>query len=115
MTDNDIVKALVTCIAGNCTEFGCPLFDENDTADCTVCMTKLIEHALDLINRRTAEIERLEKELNTLTKQCYKSGIKDLAERLREKSYIQKPYGIYGVVDVLEIDNLVKEMTEETS
>ena len=66
---------------------------------------------LDLINRQQAEIERLEKELNTLTKQCYKAGIKDFAERLKDKK-VYSTERHENIVPVAVIDWTVKEMTE---
>ena len=39
--------------------------------------------------------------------------VREVAERLKKKSYIPKPYGMTGVVDVYEIDTLVKEMTDK--
>ena len=59
MTDNEIIKALECCLLSNkqqveqCAE--CPM----DETPCTVCQNLLAYHALDLINRQKAEIERL--------------------------------------------------------
>ena len=59
MTDNEIIKALECCSIDNhigvCKE--CPFADVCDEDD-----QALQKHALDLINRQRAEIERLEKE-----------------------------------------------------
>lgn len=120
LTDNEIVEAMKRCIAGDCEETGCPLYNEADTY--AMCVTILLEKTLDLINRQKAEIERLKKELieqqlkNNLlyetAKEIKAEAIREFAERLKEKSYIQKPYGIYGVVDVYVINHIVEEMTE---
>jgi hypothetical protein len=106
MTDNEIIKALERNAKYITTDVrtykGLPL-------------EVFSQATLDLINRQKAEIERLEKELNTLTKQCYKSGIKDFAERLKDLkhecgcNYRKKP--VFAVTED-KIDNLVKEMTE---
>lgn len=50
MTDEQIIKALECCINGNCD--GCYNVLYN-------CMRNAITNALDLINRKNAEIERL--------------------------------------------------------
>ena len=119
MTDEQIIKAL------ECS----PLID--------IGGCRKID-ALSLINRQKAEIERL-KELNDvletdninanmnlehiqyevdLLKQeksaVIAEAIKEFAEKLKEKS--RMPLGtLYGkLVYLTDIDNLVKEMTEET-
>lgn len=64
-----------------------------------------------------AEIERLTEEKDNLIrtyKECMVSVLADFAKRLKEKSYIPNPYWKTSVVDEYIIDNLVKEMTEET-
>ena len=61
MNDNDIVKALVRCIARDCEETGCLLYNEADTY--LECVTKLIEYALDIIERQKAEIDNLKWEI----------------------------------------------------
>lgn len=59
MTDEQIVKALECCKIGNCDD--CPFYGVKE--DCEV---ELPEEALDLINRKKAENERLEDENYTL-------------------------------------------------
>lgn len=39
-------------------------------------------------------------------------AINEFAKRLKEKAYIQKPYGTTQIVEVYEINHLVTEMTE---
>lgn len=62
MTDNEIVKALECCKLTNeqqesqCED--CPLWETS----LMICQELLAFHALDLINRQKAEIERLEAE-----------------------------------------------------
>lgn len=61
MTDEQIIKAFKLCVTNdyfehNCKE--CPFKPHG-----AVCMVVMLRHALDLINRQKAEIERLEKEL----------------------------------------------------
>ena len=116
MTDNkfadtDIAKALKCCA------------DKKRCHDCPFCVTSiepcyitLAREAASLLSRRDAEIERLKKELieqqlkNNLlyetAKEARAEAIKEFAERLKE---------IDDYVSPLDIDNLVKEMTEETS
>ena len=57
LTDNEIVEAMKRCIASDCEETGCPLYNEADTY--AMCVTILLEKTLDLINRQKAEIDRL--------------------------------------------------------
>ena len=69
-----------------------------------------------------SETERLKKLLaesdtqyNKCAKQFYKEGIKDFAERLKERqqTFIGDEYA-YKFIYLIEIDNLVKEMVGET-
>ena len=79
MTDNEIIKALECCLLSNeqqeerCAE--CPMCE----TPLTVCQHLLSYHALDLINRQKAEIERYEKENNAEFKKW-----EILAERTKE-------------------------------
>ena len=139
MTDNEIIEALECCTSkGGCVD--CPLYVPEQTGS---CVKRVFIGALDLINRQKAEIERYKKEdkekfnkwelLNERTKERYAElyeeaksvvraeAIKEFAERLKRKSYITKPYAFlapentkFEMVDVCDIDNIVKEMTEET-
>ena len=111
MTDNEIKKALECCSEHDylCPK-GCPLDSEERDADCKA----LTKHALDLINRQQAEIERLKKRsilnglkvVNKERKQIKSEAIKEFAERLKE-NFQHIPLVVF------RIDNLVKEMTEE--
>ena len=131
MTDNEIIKALECC--GDpysiCAE--CPIKDDHG------CNEQLANYALDIIKRQQAEIERLESandkkfnQWNMLaekTKQHYadlyneakdilkSEAVKEFAERLKEKSFKTiRNYGLTkDVVEVCDIDNLVKEMVGE--
>ena len=128
--DNEIIKAVECCI-GNTKCGECPMFRTPN------CMNKVFGYALDLINRKNAEMERLKehiKHTNNVVKQVVKDtkseAIKEFAEKLKEimfnyyecvsESAKGRPYKgdtlmDYEVVDMIEdsIDNLVKEMTEE--
>ena len=56
LTDNEIIKALENCGgAGECQK--CPLNDLGE--DISLCIPHLTQNALDLINRKKSEIERL--------------------------------------------------------
>lgn len=77
------------------------------------------EKTLQIVESKTAEIERLkrlleqeEKATNSLAKKCYKDGVKEFAEKL--KAIRRKMYPCYVSIDLFEgvIDNLVKEFTE---
>lgn len=133
MTDNEIIKALNYC-CGNiknndeeCNEDMCyqVTLPESRDEGTRFCRQWLIKDALDLINRQKAEIERLEKNidgLNVFTKNHIKvirlqaklEVIKEFAERLKENCYTYSDICGYQstVVDVNQIDNIVKEMTE---
>ena len=119
MTDNDIKKALECCLGDipPCTtckyDFGTNTVDE--------CMGKLMQDALDLINRQQAEIEKLEfsnEHWNDWEVKC--RAIKEFAERLSDRisdaieESSNNPNGEhYFITDVYEtIENLVAEMTE---
>ena len=131
MTDNEIIKALECCGDSYSTCAECPIKDDNG------CNEQLANYALDIINRQQAEIERLESandkkfnQWNMLaekTKQHYadlyneakdilkSEAVKEFAERLKEKSFKTiRNYGLTkDVVEVCDIDNLVKEMVSE--
>jgi hypothetical protein len=108
MTDNDIVKEATEAYRQDL-DAGCYVGD-----------------LLGIITRKNEEIERI-----TLEYAGFKAGVthfadigkmlynearaeaaKEFAERLKRKSYIPKPYAFLAMVDVCDIDNLVKEMTE---
>lgn len=83
----------------------------------------ICDRAVDLINRKNAEIERLEKgelskamTFNSETiKRCVDEAISEFVERLKERAVpvvIGEKYH-FIVVTTGDIDNLVKEMTEE--
>lgn len=114
MTDNDVIKALETCVKeGTCAE--CPCY-----AGSASCLLNLTTNTLDLIKRQKEELERLKAEikntdniLNSLDRPLVEveyKAIKDFAERLKEKALTK--YDWNDCVDVEEIDILVKEMTE---
>ncbi len=137
MTDNDIIKALDICghleSCADC-QFG-------DLEGIDKCMHTLYLNALDLIKRQKAHIETMESNLKfvrgtatrlideneRLTKAidnyeaCLVSvekikanAIKEFAERL--KAYLLlRSHGQMSVVSFENIDDLVKEITEETT
>lgn len=126
-TDKETIKAL-KCMLGminndieysiNCR--GCAF---EDNALCSeICSDGIAKAALDLINRQKAEIERLKKEVS-VARDAYMSiqgryeytkteVCKEFAEKLKEKSWeIDWCCDYVRVVDVDDIDNLLKEMT----
>ena len=131
MTDNEIIKALECCTEDeDCTH--CPSIKEMP-----YCSNDIMVGALNLIKRQQAEIERLElandekfsqwSMLAEKTKQHYADlyneakdilkaeAVKEFVERLKEKSFKTiRNYGLTkDVVEVCDIDNLVKEMIGE--
>lgn len=141
MTDNEIIKALEHCTSSTTSEAcnGCPLFS---TTVCTEMENGLMIYALNLINRQKADIEEwkttAEKwygEYHTTKEELKKSKMYENSAHKLAEEYIAKNHTIkaetikefaerlavkyadlYGYRDGLlecEIDNLVKEMTEE--
>lgn len=88
-----------------------------------LCRNHLAEAAVDQINRQKAEIERLRRVHKKEVKRIYDDNkalmqyyryevIKDFAERLKEKAD-KLSFQTNYYVDTDDIDNLVKEITEE--
>ena len=133
LTDNEIKKALECCVKNKgCDD--CPLYAKES---CFVVEGKAI---LDLLNRQKAEIERLNGEcancpmleakrkkesclieqikdwqkgyceLKQKLKTTKSEAIKEFAERLKEKA---DKYGLKYWATIEDIDNLVKEMTND--
>lgn len=111
MTDNDIVKAFKLCIT--CTDDKCRRCPARDVTACTVGVETGI---LDIIERRDAEIEALIAGQETLQKYIATArakAIKEFAEKLKVCCGNNTDAPIIWVKGT--IDNLVKEMTEETT
>lgn len=113
MTDNEIIKALGCC--GEIDRLfcdGCTYKSEND------CVVALARDALDLINRQKAEIESKNRQIGELVsfqRFCERKAIKEFAEKLKDRvSCIPQHHFTLAEVQYY-IDNLAKEMTEETS
>ena len=92
---------------------------------CRDCSANLNVEIIDLITRQQSEIDRLNKEIQ-ITKDAYtmlqtkieiikSEAIKEFAERLKEKSFKAiRNYGLTkDVVEICDIDNLLKEMVGE--
>ena len=73
---------------------------------------RIVRKAEEEINRQQAEIEKLKKQIAEVNKTIKSEAIKEFAKRLKEKSYKTiRNYGLTkDVVEVCDIDNLVKEM-----
>lgn len=127
MIDSEIIKALECCSKPYCADNKCPLYE--NTTNTKDCITQLSTNALDIINRQKAEIESLyrciesqEKTLKAFRepfieelKELKEVTIKDFAERLKSKKQevlTSVNVSEYAVTES-NIDNLVKEMTEE--
>lgn len=116
MKDNEIIKALECCltIEGNSCG-GCPV-EKGCITDEGVNV--LHKHALDLINRQQAEIERYKGVIKLLEKDVLTAkteAVKEFAERLKSLQIGLEISGeslYYIPIDC--IDNLVKEMTEQS-
>ena len=132
-TDEEIIKALKCCNEienRDCLQ--CPYFSvPYSFANCS----KRAKDTIDLINHQRAEIDCLRKELEKLHShkdflraeverlqtekdnliktygECMIEVVKEFAERLKEKAEYYSDL-LFKTVDVEDIDNLVKEMTE---
>lgn len=103
MTDNEIIKALECCsIKEDCK--GC-YFDTHEAGD--ICAREVVKNAFYLIKHQRAEIERLQKYNTEIAYKHYNDGVKEFAERLKEKLQWDVEYDNKLESD---IDNLVKEM-----
>lgn len=113
MTDSETIKALECCKNKRCVN--CPYDDVADKF--AECSAKLVNDALDLINRQKAEIDEFNNS-PILTKLCLMwkaEAIKEFAEKLKDRvSCIPQHHFTLAEVQYY-IDNLAKEMTEETS
>ena len=134
MIDNDIIGGLDCCLTthNRCTK--CPYATKNP------CSEKLREDALNLINRKNAEIdilirkketlrdeiagqqaeiERLQREqeifgdIGKLYSEVKTEAYKEFAERLKERAFVpdMSPTGA-RVVEAWEIDETLTELTE---
>ena len=110
--DNDIIKALDICgHLDACAD--CPL---GCLEGVDKCMHTLLLNALDLINRQKEEIERVKALYNIKCmdfEMAVAEAIKEFAERLKSKPSRGIGYDGVGFIIHKDIDNLVKEMTEE--
>ena len=119
-TDKDIISSLeVIATTCNCNE--CKI-RSGKWGTCN-CSETTANAALDLINRQKAEIERLRgstivnniMESQRIKREAKAEAVKEFAEKLKEKSF--QSFGNYGitrdVVEVCDIDNLLREMVGE--
>lgn len=114
MTDNEIIKALGCCKNKRCVN--CPYDDVADKF--AECSAKLVDDALDLINRKKSEIEMKNIQIGELVsfqRFCERKAIKEFAEKLlATKIKPEFPWDDFFVTETA-INDLVKEITEETS
>lgn len=121
MTDNEIIKALEYCRRTDryviCNS-DCPMYEyceSDEEGEMNICGL-----ALNLINCQKAEIEMLQEQIESQQMEnaalanelldIKNDAIKIFAERL-ENDYSDILHGAYGV-EVREIKNLAKDMTE---
>lgn len=134
MTDKEIKKALECCVEGKCQL--CPLYDNDTIAD--NCPTGVLRLCRDLINRKQAENENLNIELQAMrnaansykaeverckgvikmleenVKTAKSEAIKEFAERLKDMTILSTLNTIGAkMVEIADIDNLVKETVSD--
>lgn len=125
LTEEQIIKAM-QCVIGN--GVSCSECEYQKVLPFPSCRRMCAEQALDLINRKNAEIERLQNRNKFLEIEYKNQGnlfwarvqtsnleaIKEFAERL--KSRLRFYYQNQGMLEkefcLLHIDKAVKEMTE---
>ena len=90
------------------------------TDECCAELYEALQTVFALINRQKSEIERLRgstivnniMESQRIKREAKAEAVKEFAEKLKEKSF--QSFGNYGitrdVVEVCDIDNLIKEM-----
>lgn len=117
MTDNEIIKALECC--ANYGLFKCLKCPKRGTSK--TCMYDLSKEAIDLINRKQAEVERLSKlviekhtennRLHDYLQYTRADAIKEFAEKIDKILCLQigPSRSLFWKISG-EIDNLVKEM-----
>ena len=118
LTDEEVVKALECCK-------DCSINLNFEIVQKIEDKNKEILELIDIINSLKAEIEKLKKEVS-VARDAYISiqdryehtkteAYKEFAERLKEKSFKTiRNYGLTkDVVEVCDIDNLVKDMIGE--
>lgn len=112
MMDTEIIKALECC------KNPIPMCDDCPVGSGGMCFDLLKDYALDLIRRQKEEIDHFA-DIGKMYSEVRAEAIREFAERLKRKSYITKPYAFlapentkFEMVDVCDIDNLVKEMAE---
>lgn len=113
MTDNEIIKAL-ECLCGSalkCRE--CPY---SPRYQFPLCQQQVAKHALALINRQKAEIEKLRENNKAIMQtmaDVHTEAIKEFAETVK-KNHLMLFNNIYSHKEFVDaIDRLVKEMVGE--
>ena len=113
LTDEEVIKALEKAL----TDVDAPI---GEHWGCGFLTTQNIKDTLDLINRKNAEIGKLNRECNKqqLKRQMYRStvdeikaeAIKEFAEEFEKRCLAS---GIYPVLTKNILKNLVKELMED--
>ena len=111
MTDNEIRKALECCIDCKCKE--CPCYKNIDGK--MRCTEIDEEEILDLIKRQKGEIERLEEMLDSSVS-SERNAVDNIdyekTEAIKEFAHLVIERSRNGVIQISDIPDLVKEMTE---
>ena len=113
MTDNEIIKSM-QCVIGN--EMLCSECTYQKVLPFPSCRMMCAKNGLDLINRQKAEIERLE-EMFDSSVSSERNAVDNIgyekSEAIKEFAHFVIDRSRNGVIQISDIPDLVKEMTEE--
>lgn len=123
MTDEQIIKAMAACVNNTTTCAGCPYEDVMDGPD---CVTEIMKHAVELINRQQTMIDALNHTNKTLmeTEEVVKANVRkftiiEFSDKLKEHLRFEDDCEYdcenccYACRDYVPyIDDLAKEMAE---
>lgn len=112
MNDNYVIETLKHCSEnGECKD--CLLNPKKGNYG--HCTNGLMKRAIDLIYRQKAEIERLQKQLDSKCDRCIErdrtAAVEEFAEKLKAQIYVGGVHPQPSDEFIVEIDSLVEEMT----
>lgn len=133
MTDKEIITALECCFSPygcgdcpspdkSCTDEDCAVSLSREAIALITCQKSQIEDLSEALEERIQRIKALEVEVNRLqghnlrmARKHYDDGVREFAERLKEKDFYWKDDHLCSTKWATErIDTLVKEMKEDS-